>query len=154
MRVAMASTRRRAACSEDYPVGGGGQGGELWACGAWRFDQPDRGGDQESITAAGKALIVVVDRLVVVITRVGEQRGVQGVAGIGVGEHHVGDRPGQLAEFGQRRQDVFPVRDHARVDDHCCAAVADEANGARQPAAAGASAQQVHPGRGRVRGVG
>jgi hypothetical protein len=35
-----------------------------------------------------------------------------------VGEHHVGDCPGQLAEFRQRRQDVFPVRDHARVDDH------------------------------------
>src|SRR6266480_4343697 len=58
----------------DHPVGGGGQGGELLACRAGRFDQPDRGGDQESITAAGKALIVVVDRLVVVTARVGEQR--------------------------------------------------------------------------------
>ena len=103
---------------------------------------------------ADQALIAVIDRLVVVIARVGEQRGVQGMAGMGVGEHHVGDCSGQLAEFSQRRQDVFPVRDHARVDDHLCVAVSHEANGAGKPAAAGAGAQQMHLGRGRLRSVG
>ncbi len=84
-----------------------------------------------------------------------EQRNVQRVVWMVVGQKHVGHGLGFHAELGERRQDCLAVRDHARIDDEARTCVEDEADGRSdshvgdepgvEQVEAGADAQLVSP---------
>ena len=74
--------------------------------------------DREPISRTVVPHISLVDRLVVVESRVREECRVQCVVGVVMAEHDVGHRPHVNAGFPKRVEDHVPVGDHAGVDHH------------------------------------
>ncbi len=86
-------------CEGDHAGAGAHQRRDVLGRVARRLDQPDRGGDEEALRAPPLPQVAFVDRPMVVEAGVGKEGRVEGVIGVVMGEHHIGDRGGRFAEI-------------------------------------------------------
>jgi MFS family permease len=94
-------------------------------------EEPDAGGELHAVGRPPGERVALDDRLEVVHGHHGEERDVHGVVEVVVADDDVGDVLRLDAELAQRAEDEVPVGHHAGVHDDDAAAVADQADRAR-----------------------
>ena len=132
-----------------HPVIGLGEDGQVLV-------RMTRGHDQPRVRAEPMAFALVVDPLVATVVGPGidnvsfrEERRVDRVVGVMMGQHDVGDLCRGVAQRGERPQDGVRLRHQPRVDHDQCAVVLDQADAAAHRGAGVANVagvQQVESG--------
>src|SRR4051794_14494781 len=113
----------------DHSICGAYEGDDVLRCVAWCLDQPNGGRELEALGGAHLPGVSAVDRPMVMNPCVREQRRVQGVIGMMVGEDDIGDVLRAYSPVPQGFQDRGRAGDEAWVDDDLRVAVPEVGHG-------------------------
>src|SRR5262245_2631167 len=116
-------------------LGCAGQGGDVFGRVSRGADEPDRGGYLPPLCVAVGPEVAIVDRPVVLVARVGAERGVDRVVRMVMAEDHICDLVGIDTQRLEWVEYERAIPHHARVDDHGRFAVPDQRDSAGHVAA-------------------